>query len=336
MSVFENGPVYSSLPNLPPSTQISSEKKDITGFWYGFSAYPTEYGNILVFHKSGLSSRDSIEYVSPENIISRQYVTVRAFSGTREVGSASFCPYAVRDGGLQHPTIWCSAHTGVDRAWQRRGVASSIYAHVRDFGYKLSPAPVLSYEAQSMWQAFDASFSFDTRSNPHQIRYALPIQTPSIPDLRTEADRAIERYAPEHISFIRWVQSSLAKDSDSHAINTAKELAHDLFSNPTEALTSLIIDHNHFGEMGWIKFVLRGEHLGPKNSYRTPLLRLASPKLYQLYKCLNDDFHKNCEELRARHLHHSSELADKYSNDFKSWMGFSINTLKKNSTACRS
>ena len=328
MSVFENGPIYSPLPNLPPSAQISPEKKDIKGFLYGFSTHRTEHGDVFVFHKSDLGSWDSIGYVSPKNVISRKYVTARAFFGAQEVGSASFCPYAVCDGGLKHPSIWCSSHTGVDPAWRRRHVASSIYAHMRDFGYKLSPAPVLSYEAQSMWQAFDANFSFDTRSRKNQINYALPVQALNIPDMKTEADRTVALYTPEHLSLIQWVRSHIESAPPGSRIHELKKISNEIFTDPNDALTSIVIDHDLYKSMGWIKFAVTIRQRSLRNEYRSMAVLLTSPKIYSFYKSMDKEFHKQSQILHKDHKSFLSQKANEYMEDFETWMGFSIKNIE--------
>lgn len=52
---------------------------------------------------------------------------------------------------LDHPEIWVVEQVDVQDEFRRRKVATSMYAHVREFGYTLAPSDILLGDGLALW-----------------------------------------------------------------------------------------------------------------------------------------------------------------------------------------
>ena len=206
MTVYRFVPTPTNLCGIPrPCKPISIDTDQefqeatisSTGQRYGFSHYSGKNTKVSVFHLTdGIPLYEWKERIV--NALKKQRVTVYAFIGTKRVGHARFCRYAVEDGSeFFHSSIWCAAHVETKDEFRRRGVAQAMYSHIYLYGYKLSPAPVIVRAgAKEMWRKFDPNIQFPL--SDHEAIERLP-SLPMPRNLQDEAElqKAARRFLPQ-------------------------------------------------------------------------------------------------------------------------------------------
>ncbi|PWC92935.1 hypothetical protein [Azospirillum sp. TSO5] len=157
-------PALSDLPLVQAPSNLSKPKQRRgDGAWYGFSKQTIRDApgkdaplgtEVVVSHLE----HDGRCYQNPSprperwDAVARHQIAVRVWFRGQRIAKAHFKRYAVGDNyDMTFPTIWASGKTDVDDDWQRRGVAKTIYAHLKGYDFKIAPAPVLLSEGRKLW-----------------------------------------------------------------------------------------------------------------------------------------------------------------------------------------
>lgn len=157
-------PALSDLPLVQAPSNLSKPKqRPGDGAWYGFSKQTIRDApgkdaplgtEVVVSHLEHDGRCYQTSYPRPEgwDAVARHQIAVRVWCRGERIGWANFKRYAVGDNyDLAYPTIWASSKTDVPDEWQRRGVARTIYAHLKGYDFKIAPAPVLLPEGRKLW-----------------------------------------------------------------------------------------------------------------------------------------------------------------------------------------
>lgn len=157
-------PALSDLPLVHAPSNLSPPKQRRgDGAWYGFSKQMIRDApekdaplgtEVVVSHleHDGLCFYTSTPRPAGWDAVARNQIAVRVWHGRELIGWANFKRYGVADNyDMAFPTIWASGMTEVPKAWRSRGVAKTIYAHLKGYGFKIAPAPVLLPEGRKLW-----------------------------------------------------------------------------------------------------------------------------------------------------------------------------------------
>jgi len=321
MSTFNQIPILSDLPNVEFPYKISEEKKDTSGFWYGFSRHQKDCLQINVVHRVYLNRSRNFFNETPEQTVARQVIQVLAYCGEEKVGYARFRLYAVEDGGLKHPGVWSSSSTQVEPVWQRKRVAASIYAHMKAFEFPLSPASVLSQSAQNMWHKFDPKLSFNIMRS--KINSTSPLALPKIPDLKNEAERVEAHFAKiREPDFYEFANEQLFQLEDCcEAISLALSDLQQYYINPREALLKMIDRFQWCYCFSQIDVVEEPDVFGQNSLARSKLLRKCSPAVWRWQRLLKANILPIAQSMKNKYWDAWNAEQSKFKTECEDWLG---------------
>lgn len=181
-------PALSDLPLVQAPSILSPQKQRRgDGAWYGFSKQMIRDApgkdaplgtEVVVSHLE----HDGRCYQNPSprperwDAVARHQIAVRVWHRGQILGKAIVKRYGVADNyEMTHPTIWASGKTDVPDEWQRRGVAKTIYAHLKGFGFLIAPAPVLLGDGRKLWtRGLDPNISSAEGSDGRRVTIRDP------------------------------------------------------------------------------------------------------------------------------------------------------------------
>ncbi|NUB11278.1 hypothetical protein GAY28_00335 [Azospirillum brasilense] len=218
--------------------------------------------------------------------------------------------------------------TEVPKAWQRRGVAKTIYAHLKAYGFKIAPAPVLLPEGRKLWTG-GLDPNVHKEDVPGHGRFAVRKPPLSLPEERHD-DQLAELLArfdvPKSLWECLWSpkeRRAFAAKQEGEVYAILRAALIDTYTDADEALAELLNDSRadeivaellmrepvRFGELkdpppGGIRGLFRRAPVGPKGILEP--LRQARKAFADLLR--EDDRRHRCT----------------YDDDCKAWIGRTI------------
>lgn len=189
--LFNPNPIHTDLPGLPKCLDSSDEIKHPDGHWYGFSHFNSKVGKLRVYHIKK-QRRLHIFSSSGKELVSGVQIKVEVYRDDKVVLSVNFVPYGIDENKLEHSKYWCTPSINVEPDLQRQGIASAAYAHMRAFGYQVTPAIHVFEDARKMWEKFDPDIVFNIKEQivTHRKNPTLP----KLEDFEAEKQKVIDEF----------------------------------------------------------------------------------------------------------------------------------------------